>query len=254
MRDSMQRMRNRTYYYAGKENKKSHKIRIMVLLAALGALLWFWFFFKIQEVEVTGSTHYSEEQIEKIALRGPLAENSVLAPLLCSREHTEEISFIDAMEVSYVKPGSVLISVKEKQAIGCVRYLDCFVYFDREGTAIESSVDQDKKVLYFAGMEPESMCLDQPLFEKKESFLSTAVSLSQMIQKNVQKPESIQLDEKSKIILSYGDIQVNLGKDQSLDDKIERMAVILPLLEGRQGTLHLENVTSERKTITFEKK
>lgn len=254
MRGLAQRMRNRTYRYAGKENRKGHRVKILLLLATLGALLWFWFFFKIQEVEVAGSAHYSKEQIEKIALKGPLAENSVLAPLLCSRDHTEEISFIDAVEVSYVAPGSVLISVKEKQSIGCVRYLDCFVYFDREGTAIESSVNRDENILYFQGMEPESVCLNQPLFEKDESFLAMAVSLSQMIQKDIRKPESIRLDEKSKLILSYGSIQVRLGGEQYLDDKIERMAAILPLLEGSQGTLHLENVTSERKTITFEKK
>ena len=78
------------------------------------------------------------------------------------------------------------------------------------------------------------------------------VSLFQMFQENVQPPDYISVEEQSKIILVYGDIQANLGKDGYLDDKMSRMSAILPQLGGRKGILHLENVTSERKNITFE--
>ena len=235
-----------------REKKKKHRKAGLICLVVLGALLSFWSAFRIQEVSVVGSTHYSEEQIRKIVLRGPLAENSVLAPLLCSRDRTEEISFIDAVEVSYVKPHEVLISVKEKQSIGCVRYLDCYVYFDREGRAVESSVEKNGDVPYYEGMEPESICLDQPLALRSSQFLDTAVSLYQIFQTGLGSPDQIQMDEKSMLTLTYGQIQVKLGKDRYLDDKMARMQAILPILEGQKGTLHLENITSERKTITFE--
>lgn len=245
-------MRNRTYYHAGREKKKKHTIAGVILLLTAGALLWAWSFFKIQDVDVVGSTHYSEEQIRKIVLRGPLAENSVLAPLLCSRDQTEEISFIDAVEVSYIKPHEVLISVKEKQSIGCVRYLDCYVYFDQEGRVIESSVEKNGEILYYEGLEPDHICMDQLLTVKNERFLDTAISLFRIFQTDLQDPDRIQMDEKSMLTLFYGDIQVRLGKDKYLDDKMARMGAILPMLEGQKGTLHLENITAEKKTITFE--
>ena len=231
-------MRNRTYYYAGREKKKKHIGAVLVLLLAAGGLLGFWSFFRIQEVGVVGSTHYSEEQIKKIVLRGPLAGNSVLAPLLCSRDRTEEISFIDALDVSYVNPHEVLISIKEKQSIGCVRYLDCYVYFDREGVVIESTVEKDGEVPYYEGMEPGSVCIDQPLAVRSSQFLDTAVNLFQIFQTGVADPDR--------------EIQVMLGKDKYLDDKMARVDAILPMLEGKKGTLHMENITSERKTVTFE--
>lgn len=246
-------MRNSTYRHAGRKKKKTHTGAIILLLLALGALLWFWVFFRIQDVKVVGSTHYSEEQIRNIVLRGPLAENSVLAPLLCSRDRTEEISFIDAVEVSYMGPHEVLISVKEKQSIGCVRYLDCYVYFDHEGIVTESSVERNKDVPYFEGMEPDSVCIDQPLPAKDQHFLETAASLFQIFQTGVKVPDRIQMEDRSMIVLIYGEIQVRLGKDKYLDDKMARMEAILPILEGQKGTLHLESVTSEKKTITFER-
>lgn len=245
-------MRNRTYYYAGREKKKKHIGAVLVLLLAAGGLLGFWSFFRIQEVGVVGSTHYSEEQIKKIVLRGPLAGNSVLAPLLCSRDRTEEISFIDAIDVSYVNPHEVLISIKEKQSIGCVRYLDCYVYFDREGVVIESTVEKDGEVPYYEGMEPGSVCIDQPLAVRSSQFLDTAVNLFQIFQTGVADPDRIRIDGKSALTLFYGEIQVMLGKDKYLDDKMARVDAILPMLEGKKGTLHMENITSERKTVTFE--
>lgn len=223
-----------------------------MLILTVGGLLWFWFFFKIQDVEVAGSTHYSKEQIKDIVLKGPLAENSVLAPFLCSRDNTGEISFIDAVEVSYINPNEVLITVKEKQSIGCVRYLDCYVYFDKEGMVIESSIDREEGVLYFEGLEPDFICLNQPLSVGGDQFLDAAISLSQMIEAGSRQPDNIRFDEKSAITLTYAGIQVKLGKNQYLDDKMARMEAILPQIEGQQGTLHLENITSEKKMITFE--
>lgn len=245
----MGKRRNRN---ARRREKKQHRAAGALLLLAVGGLLWFWFFFKIQDVEVAGSTHYSKKQIKDIVLTGPLAENSVLAPLLCSRENTGEISFIDAVEVSYVNPNEVLITVKEKQSIGCVRYLDCYVYFDREGTVIESSVKKEDGILYFEGLTPDFVCLNQPLSVGGEDFLEAAASLSQLIEAGSRQPDNIRFDEKSVITLMYGEIQVRLGKNQYLDDKMARMEAILPQIEGQKGTLHLENITSEKKNITFE--
>lgn len=243
-------MRNRTYTHVGRN--KNHRIAAIIALLLLGAVGWFFIFFRVRNVEVAGSTHYSDEQVKDIVLKGPLADNSILAPFFCSRKNTGEISFIDAVEVSYVEPDTILIGVKEKQSIGCVRYLDCYVYFDREGTAIESSVERDENIPYYAGMEPSSICLNQPMQLKDGAFLRVAVSLFQMFQESIQPPDYISVEEQSKIILVYGDVQADLGKDEYLDDKISRMAAILPQLGGRKGILHLENVTSERKNITFE--
>ncbi len=235
-----------------RNHSKNHKITALILLALFLFIAWFFIFFRVRQVEVAGSTHYSDEQVKDIVLKGPLAGNSLLAPVFCSRKNTGEISFIDAVEVSYVEPGSILIGVKEKQSIGCVPYLDCYVYFDREGMAIESSVEKDREIPCYEGMELSSVCLNQPLCLGDGDFLRVAVSLFQMIQESDRKPDHIQIDGHGKISLIYGGVRADLGKNEYLDDKIARMSAVLPLIEGRNGTLHLENVTSEKKNITFE--
>ena len=44
-----------------------------------------------------------------------------------------------------------------------------------------------------------------------------------------------------------------LGKDEYLEDKMNRVLAILPKLSGQKGILHMENVTENSKIITFEK-
>ena len=82
--------------------------------------------------------------------------------------------------------------------------------------------------------------------------MDTAVNLFQIFQTGVADPDRIRIDGKSALTLFYGEIQVMLGKDKYLDDKMARVDAILPILEGKKGTLHMENITSERKTVTFE--
>ena len=54
--------------------------------------------------------------------------------------------------------------------------------------------------------------------------------------------------------LHYGDITVNLGQDQLLEEKMARTAAILPGLEGYKGTLHLETFTTDTENIVFDTK
>ena len=86
----------------------------------------------------------------------------------------------------------------------------------------------------------------------EDTVLNTAVALSTIFAKNDNTPDHIQFDEKGSISLLYGDITVQLGRDQFLEDKMTRVIAILPQLSGQKGILHLENVTDSVKTITFE--
>ena len=53
-----------------------------LLVLLLAGIIFFFTYYQVDEVQVMGSNHYSEKQIRKMVLRGPLASNSVLAPLL----------------------------------------------------------------------------------------------------------------------------------------------------------------------------
>ena len=51
--------------------------------------------------------------------------------------------------------------------------------------------------------------------------------------------------------LYYGNIRVLLGQDTLLEEKIARVAAILPKLSNEAGELHLEEFTSGTTQIIF---
>lgn len=142
---------------------------------------------------------------------------------------------------------------QRKKAVGCIPYLDSFVYFDRTGRFIESSRVRDESIPYFDGLEVKRVVLDEKLPIKGTTVLNTAVALSTIFQKNQMVPDSIDFDKNYQISLTYGSITVMLGKDGFLEDKMTRVVAILPMLYGETGILHMENVTDNVKTITFER-
>lgn len=95
-----------------------------------------------------GSGHYTEKEIKAMVLRGPMAENSVLAPILYTTDDTGDIPFVEGFKVTRSNRNTIVVSVKEKKAVGCIPYLDSYIYFDRNGMFIESEKTQDKKFLF----------------------------------------------------------------------------------------------------------
>lgn len=225
---------------------------IALSVLAVSGIIFFFVYFKVENVEIMGSSHYTEEEIKEMILRGPMASNSVLAPMIYSTDDAGDIPFVEGFSVSQLNRNTIVISVKEKQPVGCIPYLDSYIYFDRNGIFIESSKEREESVPYFDGIQVDYVIKDEKLPIKGTTVLNTAVALSTIFQKNEMIPDHIEFDNSYQISLVYGDITVQLGKDEYLEDKMARVIAIMPKLSGRKGILHLETVNDNSKTITFE--
>ena len=240
-----------------KEIEISPKTKRIVISSVAGALLimivFFFTYFHVDKVEVMGSSYYTEDEIKGMVLKGPLSKNSILAPVLYSKDATDDIQFIQAIDVSQVNNHTICISVKEIQPVGCFKYLDCYMYFDRKGIIIASSVQRNVRVPFFQGLQISNAAFGDEVPFSDESMLNTSISLSRIFAKSDDVPDDIAYDESGNITLIYGDITVQLGKDKFLEDKMTRLLAILPKIAGQKGILHLENVNDDKKIITFEK-
>lgn len=235
-------------------NKKTKKITAYIVgLGLLAAAVVFFTYYKVDSVQVRGTTHYSDEEVKKMVLRGPLASNSVLAPMIYSTTDTDDVAFVDAFKVTQINRNTICISVKEKKPVGCIHYLDSYVFFDRNGIFVEGSKIRDESVPYFDGIQVNSVVMDEKLDIKGDSVLNTAVALSTIFQKNEMIPDHIQFDSSYSISLIYGDITVQLGKDENLEEKMNRVIAILPKLTGKKGILHMESVSTDTNTFEEEK-
>ena len=232
--------------------KKSLKAVGVLLVLLLAGIIFFFTYYQVDEVQVMGSSHYSEKQIRKMVLRGPLASNSVFAPLLYTKQNTKDVPFVEGYTVTRLNRHTICVSVKEKDIVGCIPYLDSYIYFDRNGIFVEGSQNRDETVPYFDGIQVNSIVMDEKLDIKGDTVLNTAVALSTIFQKNDMIPDHIQFDSSYSISLIYGDITVRLGKDADLEEKMNRVIAILPKIQGKKGILHMESVATESNTFEEE--
>lgn len=115
-----------------------------IILAALGTVLlgggiFFFSYFRVERVEVMGNSHYTEEEVKEKVLKGPLAGNSVLAPLFYTKSEVTGIPLVEGYTVTRINRNTICVSVKEKRPVGCIPYLGNYVYFDRNGVFVEGS-------------------------------------------------------------------------------------------------------------------
>ena len=222
----------------------------MVLL--LAGVIFFFTYYQVDEVQVMGSSHYSEKQIKKMVLRGPMASNSILAPIIYTKKNTKDVPFVEGYTVTRLNRHTICVSVKEKDIVGCIPYLDSYIYFDRNGTFIESATERNEKIPFFDGIKVKHVIYNEELPIKDKMVMNTAVALSTIFQKNDKIPDHIEFSDDGQISLLYGDITVKLGKDEYLEDKMTRVLAILPLISDKKGILHAENVNDNSKMITLE--
>ncbi|MCF0133651.1 MAG: cell division septal protein [Blautia sp.] len=234
------------------DKKTKYAIYGVVSVLLLTGLIFFFVYFKVDNIEVMASSHYTEEEIKSMVLRGPLASNSVLAPILYSKKNTKDVPFVESFSVEQIDRHTIAVGVKEVRPVGCIPYLDSYVYFDREGIFIEGTKSRDMSVPFFDGIQVSYVIMGQELPIKGKAIMNTAVALATIFQKNDLVPDHIQFDDNSQISLLYGDITVMLGKDEFLEDKMARVIAILPKISGKKGILHAESVSDNLKNITFE--
>ena len=232
--------------------KKSLKAVGVLLVLLLAGIIFFFTYYQVDEVQVMGSSHYSEKQIRKMVLRGPLASNSVFAPLLYTKQNTKDVPFVEGYTVTRLNRHTICVSVKEKDIVGCIPYLDSYIYFDRNGIFVEGSTERDEKIPFFDGIKVKKVIQNEKLPIKDETVMNTAVALSTICAKNDKVPDHIEFEDDGQISLVYGDITVKLGKDEYLEDKMTRVLAILPMISGKKGILHAENVNDNSKNITLE--
>ena len=243
-----------------KRRKKKRRKRILITFLVICLLLGILALvvvkvFRVNKVEVTGNKLYGDEQIKEWVLNDEYSWNSLYVYLKYRFFDTEEVPFIDTMEVGLKIPQTITIQVYEKGLLGYL-YMDSIgqnVYFDKDGFVVETSSETIEGIPQITGLSCNQVVLYEKLDLKNKKSLKTLLSVTQTLKKYSLVPDSIDYGENGDIGLTYGTIAVSLGNTDNLTEKVKRLEEIMPKLEGLSGTLHLEEWTEETTDITFKK-
>lgn len=244
---SVSKMRNR---------KKTFIIAVLIaaVISALGGLGWYvWDSHTVRTVYVEGNVHYTQEEIIELVTDGALGHNSLYLSMKYRKRGMGDIPFLDAMDVKILAPDTIKITVYEKALAGYVKYMDTYVYFDKDGYVVESSAIRTEGIPQVTGLNFDYIVLGQPLpvREEQTEVFGTILNLTKLLNKYELSADRIYFHSNSEITLYFGATKVALGDETDrLEDKLMLLPKMLPGLEGRSGTLQMETF-NEKGDYTF---
>ncbi len=224
----------------------------VILVGILGGVYFVWSTYTVQNVYVEGNVHYTEEEIKEIVMEGPLGNNSLYLSMKYKNKGVENIPFVDVMDVSILSPDTVKITVYEKALAGYVKYLDTYMYFDKDGCIVESSSVKTVGVPQITGLSFDHLVLGESLPIENTEVFDTILNLTKLLNKYKLIADKIYFHTSGEITIYFEDVKVALGKETALlEDKIMLLPAFLPELEGKSGILQMENFEEGNGRFTF---
>ena len=224
-------------------------IAAVLLIAAAAVLLGL---FRIRKVEVVGSSRYTAEEIQQDLIYDFWTENTLYFAWKYRNAVSElRTPYLDSVQAKILSPGSVQIQVREKTLSGYVQYAGSNVYFDSNGTVLDITQEVYDGIPLVSGVTMEEPTLYQRLPVENTAQLRTMLSITQLLIEADLIPDNISFDENLNISLTIGSVQVELGQDEYLEEKVANLVSIYQEISGQSGTLHMEGFTGRNEAITF---
>ncbi len=238
-----------------REHKSLFIIGAMIafLVAALAAAyVYVTANYTVTTVYVEGNVHYTNEEIMDMVMEGRYGSNSLLLSLKYKDKSVVGVPFIEKMDVSVMDPHTIKIEVYEKALAGYVEYLERYMYFDKDGIVVESSLEKTEGIPMVTGLTFDHVIVHEPLPVEDPAIFASILSITQLVNKYALSVDRIYFGSDGSLTLYFGGVKAALGTGNNLDEKIMTLQYMLPSLEGRSGTIRMENYTEETKKTSFE--
>lgn len=221
-------------------------------------LLFFLLFFRLKTVIVSGSVHLKPDEVTRILLERPSAENTLLTKLFNTNRTLNREGFVERIDTQILGRDKLRVIVEERKFVGCVEAGGAYWYFDSSGRVYAKAPQRTKgePIPLVEGLElradPEVM-FQLPVANTK------AFSMLAMLRNFVDSDPGMLPDsavfEGSAMTLRYGKIDVLTGSGEKLEMRLRELSGVLPELKsGYQGTLHLENYDGSQNGLIFDRK
>ena len=157
------------------------------------------------------------------------------------------------LDVNILTPDTIKITVYEKALAGYIRYMDAYMYFDRDGYVVECSKVKTEGIPQITGLTFDHMILGEILPIENQDVFESIMELTKLLDKYDLDADKIFFHSAGDITIYFGDIKAALGSDRNqLENKMMRLPQLLAKLEGKKGTLRMENLTPDRTDVSFQ--
>lgn len=235
----------------GKKKKSHAKIIVFVIFCVIAlAAAGVYFGFRVTDIKYAGNKHYDEQQMDTYLFNGR-RPNALLYVLFGNKN--KEIPFVQKVDVEIQWPNKMNIAVYEKAIVGYINYMGCNMYFDKDGTIVESSTDVYNGVPQITGLTFTSIVLDSKLNVGNDKVFSQILEMTQTFHEYNLGVDKVYFDPTFDVTLYMGNVKVMLGDASDCMDKLYALKQMADKLTGMKGTLHLEDYNGNTSSIIFKK-
>lgn len=233
--------------------KRKHRVLktaiAAVLLAAAAALIFF--VFRVKTVDVYGNTQHTAEEIMEDLTSGFLSGNTLyLSWKYRKNEIPGSMPYLESLQVNMKSPSHIEAIVTERTPVACISAYG-YAFFDSSGIVLGISESQPSGIPLVTGMSTEEVVLYQKVPAQSSAQLRTVLSLSQLLQEKGLSASEIRFGDDMEITVYIDRVEVRLGQDEYLEEKVANLSKILTILESQAGVLHLESFTGRNETVSF---
>ncbi|HHT97039.1 MAG TPA: hypothetical protein GXZ90_03995 [Clostridiales bacterium] len=157
-----------------------------------------------------------------------------------------DLPFIEKAEVELVGLNEVNLYLYDKVITGCTEYMGEYMYFDKEGTIVESSNELYNEIPLIKGLQFNKIILYEKLEVQKDELFDVILNLTQQIRLNKINVDTIEFNRKHEVKLYCSSNKVLLGKDLRYDEKIADLSQILLETKGNDLTIDMSNLNAIR--------
>ncbi len=233
-------------------------LRVLLAVCVLTAafLITAYYTFDIKEVEISGCTLYTEDQVKRVVLVGDgsmqsLRGNAFYLPLLYRNRKITNVPFIDTISVRMKDTSSVEIQVTEKKYHAYVRANGTNYYIDDKGIVVQASDKVLPDTPRITRMQVTSAKVGEPLETERTFAVEQALEALRMLEKYDLSASSIRSEENGGVSFKINKIRFYLGED-GYDYKVEKIRQLMPSLEGRKGSIDLRNYEPDGRDIILQ--
>ena len=196
-------------------------------------------------LEFKGSDRYTDEELKEKFFPEGESKNAFMFWFKNTFKEKIEIPFVETYDFEMKSFGKYVITLYDKSVVGYVTYMSNNLYFDKDGVVVESSTVKLEDVPLITGLEFDYFVLHEELPTDNNDIFSILLDLTQLCYKYEFETEKINITGDDKIQLYLGDIRVDLGTGDKLNEKMMDLNDMYAEFEGLSGVLDMEEVDTE---------
>ncbi len=226
----------------------------VIICILLGVFFYVLNEFKITSIIVQGNKHYSVSEISNIIENGWFGDNSLIVALKYRHKAFKNLPFVETMEVKVEDRNTIRVVVYEKALAGYIRYLDRYMYFDKDGIIVENADVPTEGIPLVTGLEFERLTMYEPLPVGDKAVFQTILDVTKILSKHNMSADKIYFNEKLEMTLYFGEMRIQMGSSDMLEEKIQQVAAIMETVKGQEfsGVLDLSSYDSNTSSFSFQ--